>query len=151
MAPGSGRAAFCGDRAPSTVSYTGVVEVVRIGSHSAEASVYRVEHRAPDLTRRIYSAPSALSGDSVDFEGRPELLDRRSAPSHRRDAQRRARRPRSRSTTITRCCAKTIASFAKATKAFDGRSTVDLMLVNKYNHQPAMLVRIDRESKIVLD
>ncbi len=50
---------FEASSAPSTVSYTGTVVVVRIGSRSAEASVYRIEHRAPDQTRRVYSAPSA--------------------------------------------------------------------------------------------
>ncbi|MBV8067834.1 MAG: hypothetical protein JO113_07645, partial [Candidatus Eremiobacteraeota bacterium] len=38
---------FAAIAAPANVSYTGVVEVVRIGSRSAEADVYRVEHRAP--------------------------------------------------------------------------------------------------------
>ena len=50
--------------APARISYTGVVESVRIGSHGSQASTYRIEHRAPDLTRRSYSAPPALLGTS---------------------------------------------------------------------------------------
>ncbi|MGA8474256.1 MAG: sigma-E factor regulatory protein RseB domain-containing protein [Candidatus Cybelea sp.] len=141
---------FAAISAPSTVSYTGVVEVVRIGSHSAEASVYRVEHRAPDLTRRIYSAPSMLSGDSVISKGdvsfsidarRHRIVETRNAALDDRIA-------------LNDNYALLRANYSivrKGEESFDGRSTVSLMLVNKYNHQPAMLVRIDRESKIVLD
>jgi negative regulator of sigma E activity len=140
---------FAAIKAPSTVSYTGVVEVVRIGSHSAEASVYRVEHRAPDLTRRAYSAPSMLSGDSVISKGdvsfsidarRHRIVETRNAALDDRIA-------------LNDNYALLRANYSivrKGDESFDGRSTVSLMLVNKYNHQPAMLVRIDRESKIVL-
>ncbi len=48
--------------APSLVSYSGVVESVRIGDRGTQATVYRVEHRAPDLTRRTYTAPSEYFG-----------------------------------------------------------------------------------------
>jgi negative regulator of sigma E activity len=39
----------------------------------------------------------------------------------------------------------------KADETFDGRNAVAIVLINKYNHRPAMLVRIDRATKIVLD
>jgi negative regulator of sigma E activity len=55
--------------APSTVSYAGVVEVVRMGTRTAEAAVYRIEHRAPALTRRSYVAPSIYAGDWVVAAG----------------------------------------------------------------------------------
>src|ERR1700734_899076 len=54
---------------PPNVSYTGTVEVLRIGNHSAEATFYKIEHRAPDATRRVYTAPGALYGDSVIAKG----------------------------------------------------------------------------------
>src|SRR5579863_7747853 len=67
--------------APANVSYAGIVQVVRIGSRAAEADVYRIEHRAPDLTRRDYEAPAALAGDTVVSKGR--LLFSLDTPRHR--------------------------------------------------------------------
>jgi negative regulator of sigma E activity len=51
--------------APQHVSFVGQVELLEIGSHGSEASIFRVEHRAPDLTRRWYLAPRNLYGDST--------------------------------------------------------------------------------------
>jgi negative regulator of sigma E activity len=141
---------FAAIAAPSTVSYAGVVQVVRIGSHSAEASVYRIEHRAPDLTRRTYSSPSMLSGDSVISKG--DLSFSIDARRHRivetRNAALDDRIALNDNYALLRANYQIVKSDDET---FDGRSTVGLMLVNKYNHRPAMLVRIDRERKIVLD
>jgi len=41
------------------------METLRWGQTEAAATIYRVEHRAPDLTRRWYVAPGALYGDYV--------------------------------------------------------------------------------------
>ena len=59
--------------APSKVSYTGVVESVRIGTHGSEASVYHIEHRAPDMTRKLFSAPPEIFGDSEIARGNLEF------------------------------------------------------------------------------
>jgi len=40
------------------------VEVLKIGAHGAESSVFDIEHRAPDHTRKTFSAPAAVGGDS---------------------------------------------------------------------------------------
>jgi len=141
---------FAAIAAPSAVSYTGVVEVVRFGSRAAEASVYRIEHRAPDLTRRMYSAPSALSGDSTISEG--DL-------SFSVDARRR-RIVETRNTALDDRIAidddyallrENYQIVRRGDETFDGRSVVAIVLINKYNHRPAILVRIDRVTKIVLD
>ena len=141
---------FAAIAAPSTVSYTGLVEVVRFGSRAAEASVYRIEHRAPDLTCRVYSAPSALSGDSVISKGdlsfsidarRHRIVETRNTALDERIA-------------INDNYALLRANYQivrKDAESFDGRSVVAVALINKYNHRPAMLVRIDRATKIVLD
>src|SRR5579863_2932570 len=75
--------------ATSILSYTGTVEVLR-GGKSSETTIYHVEHRAPDLTRRSYLEPADLSGDavlvergliySVDSE-RHRVVERRSDPA----------------------------------------------------------------------
>ena len=60
---------FAALTAPANVSYSGTVQSFQIGSGSSDAAVYRVEHRAPDLTRRVYTAPADLFGYTVVEKG----------------------------------------------------------------------------------
>jgi negative regulator of sigma E activity len=55
--------------APSTVSYVGEVQRLEIGQSQSEASIFRVEHRAPSLSRYWYIAPQSLYGDSIITRG----------------------------------------------------------------------------------
>lgn len=55
--------------APKHLSYVGEIQVLRFGSQKTAAAVYRIEHRAPDLTRRWYLAPQSYYGDSVISRG----------------------------------------------------------------------------------
>jgi negative regulator of sigma E activity len=56
--------------APTHVSFVARVELVEIGMHGgSEASIFRVEHRAPDLFQRWYVAPRSLYGDSTISRG----------------------------------------------------------------------------------
>ncbi len=55
--------------APRAVSFVGEVQTLEIGESQTQASVYRIEHRAPDLTRRWYLAPQSLYGDSILTHG----------------------------------------------------------------------------------
>lgn len=50
-------------------SYVGQVQNVDFGSTRAIAVMYRIEHRAPDLTRRWYLAPESLYGESIISKG----------------------------------------------------------------------------------
>jgi negative regulator of sigma E activity len=136
--------------APSTVSYTGVVQVVRMGSRAAEASVYHIEHRAPELTRRDYSSPSAVAGDAIVSRG--DMSFSIDARRHRivetRNAALEDRIAIDDNYALLR---QNYQIAAKADETFDGRRCAVLMLINKYNRRPRMLVRIDRETKVVLD
>ncbi len=49
--------------APSAVSFVGEVQLLTIGASGSEASIFRVAHRAPGLTRRWYLSPPNLYGD----------------------------------------------------------------------------------------
>lgn len=51
------------------VSYVGQLSSIRSGSKRAYAVIERVEHRAPDDTRRTYLAPQALYGQYVITRG----------------------------------------------------------------------------------
>lgn len=55
--------------APKHLSFVGRMETLRWGSRSADATIFRVEHRAPDLTRRWFEAPRSLYGDYVITQG----------------------------------------------------------------------------------
>lgn len=55
--------------APSHLSYVGEVEVLRFGAQKSVAAIYRIEHRAPNLTRRWYLAPQGVYGDSIISRG----------------------------------------------------------------------------------
>ena len=136
--------------APSQVSYSGVVEVVRIGDRSSEVEIYRVEHRAPNLTRRSYSAPAALAGDSMVSRGD---LDFSLDPKQRRIVETRDDAA-SDSDGIAADYALLRENYRivpKGRENFDGRSTIDLGLINRYSGKITMLVRIDSQNKLMLD
>src|SRR5579862_4213700 len=135
--------------APATVSYSGVVEVVRMGSRIAEASVYRVEHRAPGLTRRVYVAPSALAGDWVVTEGdaifsvdpkRHRMLESRNDGADDSGALH----------ANYTLLGENYHAVRKGNDVIAGRRTIDLALINNGTGRTTMLVRIDAVTKCVL-
>jgi negative regulator of sigma E activity len=136
--------------APSSVSYVGVVESVRMGSRQSEASVYRVEHLAPDLTRRVYTAPAALAGDCV--VSKRELVfsvdpKRRRIVETRNDAV-----DDSSALTVDQALLRQNYGVTRTgSESYDGRPAVDLDVINKHTHRIAMVLRIDAATKIVLD
>uniref|UniRef100_E6Q5F0 Sigma factor AlgU regulatory protein MucB n=1 Tax=mine drainage metagenome TaxID=410659 RepID=E6Q5F0_9ZZZZ len=50
--------------APHIVSYVGEIESIRFGAHGTQATLFRVEHRAPDLTHRWYIVPQSAFGET---------------------------------------------------------------------------------------
>jgi negative regulator of sigma E activity len=136
--------------APSTVSYIGVVEVTRVGSDVAQVSVYRIEHLAPDLTRRAYTAPSSLAGDATVTRGKESFsID---VKRHRVvEEQDDAADDRVAVMDNYRLLQSNYRAQLQTPESFDGRQTVGVLLINKYTARPTMLVRIDTQSKLVLD
>ncbi|HET6277061.1 MAG TPA: hypothetical protein VFE16_14120 [Candidatus Cybelea sp.] len=135
---------------PPNVSYTGTVEVLRIGSHSAEATLYKIEHRAPDATRRVYTAPGALYGDSVIAKG--ELVF--SIDSKRRRIVERHNDLGDDVPSLGNDYALLRRNYRVAgsgSEIFDGRRTIDVSLMNDYSGKRTMLLRIDATTKVVLD
>lgn len=134
----------------ANVSYTGTVEMLRIGTHSAEATIYRVEHRAPDFTRREYTAPSALYGDSVISKGQLIFsID----PKRRRIVERRSE-PDGDSAALGADYALLRRNYrvtSTGSETFDGRRTIDVALINDHSGKRTMLLRIDTATKVVLD
>jgi negative regulator of sigma E activity len=136
--------------ASSTVSYTGIVQVTRIGNRSSEAAVYRIEHRPPDLTRRVYSAPSSLAGDSVVSNG--QLCFSIDARRHRIVETRNDAAGDSMALNANFALLReNYRVVRRGEEMFDGRHTVDLMLVNKLTGRTALVVRLDKSSNLLLE
>jgi hypothetical protein len=137
--------------APATVSYSGIVEVTRMGDRAAFSSVYHIEHRAPDLTRRTYSSPPQFFGDAEIVKGNLEFsIDARNhriIATRSDDAVTAGPALRIREALIR-------ANYRTAWRhngTFGGRPTIDALLINQHTDRPALFVRLDRETKIVLD
>lgn len=136
--------------APTNVSYVGVVQVVQFGSNAAAANVYRIEHRAPDLTRRDYQSPATLAGDTVVSRG--DLTFSLDSPRHRIiEARNAAISYRLTHGPEYALLMKNYRVMRKGDDSVAGRRTVDVALINKYSRRMTMLVRIDTASKIALD
>jgi negative regulator of sigma E activity len=136
--------------APATISYTGVVEVTRVGSDASQVSVFRIEHQAPDLTRRVYTAPSSLAGDATITRGEENFsID---VKRHRVvEEQDDAAGDRVALVDNYRLLESNYRAQLETPESFDGRQTVGVLFVNKFTARPTMLVRIDAQSKLVLD
>jgi negative regulator of sigma E activity len=135
--------------APGTVSYRGTVEVVRMGSRTAEASVYRVEHRAPNLTRRNYVAPSALAGDWVVAEGAAIFSvdpKRRRMLESRNDAADDSAALHANYTLLR----ENYHTVREGGDVIAGRRAIDLAVVRNDTGQTAMLIGVDAATKCVL-
>lgn len=141
---------FAAIAGPANVSYTGIVEVVRIGTRDAEADVYRVEHRAPNLTLRVYTAPAALAGDAVLSKG--DVLYSVDASHHRVIESRNdaVTDPRALNAEYG-LLGRNYRVVRKGDETFDGCRAIDLALINKYTDRTTVLVRIDAERKVALD
>lgn len=135
--------------APNRVSYVGEVEELRFGTQKSEAAVYRIEHRAPNLTRRWYLAPSDLYGDSIISRG--EL-------TYSIDVK-RDRVVVAQDDTIDDQVAEddnfgVLASNYRSSFApddtYDGRPVHVVLLTNKYTGEVTLRARIDAKTGLVL-
>jgi negative regulator of sigma E activity len=135
--------------APRSVSYVGRQESVRFSSSRANATIVRVEHRAPDLTRRWYLAPEALYGDYIITRG---------GDSYEFDTK------RSRVTTSHAPVAENQVTLSDAIglvssnyravlgdrEIIAGRATTSIALVSKYTGERAERVWIDDRTHLAL-
>jgi outer membrane lipoprotein-sorting protein len=136
--------------APSTVSYVGTVEELHIGSERSQASVYRIEHRAPNLTRRTYLSPPNLRGDAMISEGAMTYwVD----PHARRivESDDPAVGDQIAYDDNYLLLRSNYRARTGSSESMDGRPVVDVSLINAHTHATTMLVRIDRRTKLVLD
>jgi len=136
--------------APQRVSYVGEVQVLRIGAERSDAAIYRIEHRAPNLTRRWYIAPQDLYGDSIISRG---------ATTYSIDVKREhvvvAQDDELDDQVAANDNFNVLMSNYNAVytpdEMFDGRHVHVVVLNNKYTGQTTMRVRIDAATRLVLE
>ena len=135
--------------APKNVSYVGQLETIRFSSNHANATIVRIEHRAPGMTRRLYLAPEALYGDYIITRGSAnyqfDTKQSRVTVSHNPslDSQIAANDSMSRVMTNYR-------PVLARNDIIAGRPTVSLILMNKYTGERVMRIWIDQTTHLVL-
>jgi outer membrane lipoprotein-sorting protein len=135
--------------APKTISYVGEVQTTRWGPHGANAMLARIEHEAPDRTRRLYVAPESAYGDYVVTIGTTSYeFDTR----HNRIVQ--TQNPvLSSQVALNDNFALLIANYRPVlgpNETVAGRDTATVSLINKHTGLRAMRIWIDRQTKLIL-
>ena len=136
-------------RAPANVSYVGEVQTLRFGAQKSEAAIYRIEHRAPQLTRRWYLAPQDLYGDSIISHGETTYsidVSRDRVVVTQDDA---IDDQVSEDDNFALLSANYKAVFGPD-EMLDGRPVRLILLNNKHTGETTMRVRVDAQTKLVL-
>jgi negative regulator of sigma E activity len=136
--------------APHRISYVGEVSVLRIGQEHSDAEVYRVEHRAPDETRRWYMAPQALYGDSIITRGSMtysiDVKRQQVVVASGEDVDQLVTEQGNFAVLTTN-----YGAVYAPNETFDGRKVYVVLLNNKFTGQTTMRVLIDQTTHIVLE
>lgn len=136
--------------APSTLSYTGTVEVVRIGNSNSQVTIFRVEHRAPNLTKRYYLSPPSLRGDELIVKGTETYAV--DAKRHRVvEVNNDALGDRTALSDNVALLRANYRALEASADSVDGRQIEEVQLVNKFTHHRTVTMSIDRATKLVLD
>jgi outer membrane lipoprotein-sorting protein len=135
--------------APKSVSYVGELQTVRFSTNRANATIVRVEHRAPSLTRRWYLAPEALYGDYIITRGIStyEFDTKRSRVTVTRNPG--DEDPVGENGNLDRVMENYRAVFDGHETIAD-RPTLSLSLINKYTGERAVRIWIDEQTHLVL-
>jgi negative regulator of sigma E activity len=135
--------------APRTVSYVGQFETVRFSSNRALATIVKIEHRAPALTRRWYVAPESLYGDYTITRGRA---------TYQFDTK-RSKLTISHNPTIDNQIAasgsfdrvlQNYRAIVASDESVADRPTQSIVLINKYTGERTLRVWLDRQTHLVL-
>lgn len=130
-------------------SYIGQVQNTDFGSRRAASVLYRIEHRAPDFTRRWYLAPESLYGDYIIGRGDTSY-----------DVD-----PHTKRIVVTKDDAiddqiaeddnfgLLLHNYNAVLGADDnvaGRRMISVLLVNRYTGETVMRIGLDAQTKLVL-
>jgi len=135
--------------APQSVSYVGQLETLRFGTNRAEATIVRLEHLAPDMTRRWYLAPEALYGDYTITRGistyQFDTRHARVVTSHNPALENQLAASDS-----LGLITQNYRAVLGSDETVAGRKTDSVLLVNKYTGERAVRVWIDERTNLVL-
>ena len=135
--------------APKTVSYVGQFETVRFSSNRAVATIVKVEHRAPAMTRRWYVAPEVLYGDYVITRGGStyafETKEHKLTVSQNPMLDNQV----SASENFSRVL-QNYRAVSAGNETVADRATASIVLINKYTGERVERVWIDHETHLVL-
>jgi negative regulator of sigma E activity len=135
--------------APKHVSYVGQIQTIRWGTRVATATIQRVEHLAPESTRRTFLAPEALYGEyDVTVGDATAKVD----PKQKRAV--REENPASDNVVaINNNLSLLQANYRAIVGPVDvvaARPATTVTLVNRYTGERVMRIWIDNDTKIVL-
>jgi len=135
--------------APKSVSYIGQIETIRFSSNRALATIVKIEHRAPSLTRRWFVAPESLFGDYV--------ITRANA-TYQFDTH-HSRVVLTHNPTLDNAVAtagnfdRVVSNYRAVVESLEtvaDRPTTSIVLINRYTGERALRVWIDRDTHLVL-
>jgi negative regulator of sigma E activity len=135
--------------APKHVSFVGEVQSTRWGASQALSTIVRIEHKAPDDTRRTYLAPQSVYGEytvthsakTFDFD-----VNRQTVASSENLASDNA-------VAFNNNIALVFANYNAVEgppEAVAGRAAQTVSLINRHTGERMMRLWIDAETKIVL-
>lgn len=136
--------------APQRVSYVGEMQMLRFGNNKSEASIYRIEHRAPNLTRRWYLAPQDLYGDSIISRGEDaysiDVQRNRIVVTHDDAIDDQVAEDDNFALLM-----RNYRAVFGPDEMVDGRPVRVVLLTNKYTGETTMRLHIDVQTKLVLE
>jgi outer membrane lipoprotein-sorting protein len=135
--------------APQSISYVGQLQTIHFSSSRAAATIVRVEHLAPDRTRKWYLAPESLYGDYTVTRG---ITTYQFDTKHSRIVT--SRNPSLENQVAALDSLGLINQNYRAElggeETIAGRKTVSVLLINKYTGERAVRVWIDEQTYLVL-
>jgi negative regulator of sigma E activity len=135
--------------APKHISYVGEVQSTRWGASQAQATIVRVEHKAPDDTRRTYLAPQSVYGEyTVTREAKTFDFD-----VHRQTVATSENLASDNAVAYNNNIALVFANYSAVEgppEAVAGRAAQTVSLINRHTGERMMRLWIDAETKIVL-
>jgi negative regulator of sigma E activity len=132
------------------LSYTGQVQNTDFGTSGADSVLFRIDHRAPDMTRRWYLAPDSLYGDSIIGRGDTSY----SVDPHKHEIVVVHDDALDDQVAMDDNFGLLLHNYRAVVGPEDnvaGHKAIDVLLVNKYTGETVMRIAVDAQTKLVLE
>lgn len=148
-APNADELVRAATEAPRRVSYVGEVQSTRWGTSQALATIVRIEHKAPDSTRRTYLAPQSVYGEYTVTRG-AKTYD---FDVHHQTVSTIENLASDNAVAYNNNIALVFANYTAVegpTESVAGHSAQTVSLINRHTGERMMRLWIDARTKIVL-